>query len=192
MALMLLGIMLPVSAQLTEKEQKAIAKEAKKEAKRLTKEGWKVPAGGFSIERQLNNAYQMQAEVNVDRQPKYIFGQAISGGSFYDAAKMQALELVRAELAANITTDITTLVNIQLENQQLSAEKASSASKIMEKGKALVSQKLYSTIPLIEIYRQNPEGNVEVQIRLAYDKEEAVKVGVNALKAELEKEGIEF
>ena len=125
-------------------------------------------------------------------QPKYIFGQAISGGSFYDAAKMQALELVRAELAANITTDITTLVNIQLENQQLSAEKASSASKIMEKGKALVSQKLYSTIPLIEIYRQNPEGNVEVQIRLAYDKEEAVKVGVNALKAELEKEGIEF
>ena len=146
-------ICVPVSAQLTDKQEKQIAKEAKKEAKKLKKEGWQVPAGGFSIERQLNKAYMLQAETDMDNNPKYLIGQAISGGSFYDAAKMQAVELAKAELAGNIATDLTTLVNIKLGNQQISAEKASSASEIIEKGKSLVSQKLGSTISLIEIYR---------------------------------------
>lgn len=172
------------------RQSKDLAKEAKKEAKILKKEGWKVPAGSFSLERQLMEAYLLQAEVDTDRQPKYIFGQAISGGSFYDAAKMQAVELAKAELAGNIATELTTLVTIKLENQQIGAEKASSASEIIEKGKSLVSQKLGSTIPLIEIYRNTKEGTIEVQIRLAYEKEKGIKAALDAIDSELEKEGI--
>ena len=82
---------MPVSAQLTEKQEKQITKEAKKEAKKLKKEGWQVPAGAFSMERQLTKAYMLQEETDADYHPKYIIGQAISGGSFYDAAKMQAV-----------------------------------------------------------------------------------------------------
>lgn len=172
------------------RQSKDLAKEAKKEAKILKKEGWKVPAGSFSLERQLTEAYLLQAEVDTDRQPRYIFGQAISGGSFYDAAKMQAVELAKAELAGNIATELTTLVNIKLENQQIGAEKASSASEIIEKGKSLVSQKLGSTIPLIEIYRNTKGGTIEVQIRLAYEKEKGIKAALDAIDSELEKEGV--
>ena len=123
-------------------------------------------------------------------QPKYIFGQAISGGGFYDAAKMQAVELAKAELAGNIATDLTTLVNLKLENQQISADKASSASEIIQKGRSLVSQKLGPTIPLIEIYRTTKEGVVEVQIRLAYDKEKGIKAALDAMNPEFEGIGI--
>lgn len=183
---------LPVSicAQYTAQQEKQITKEAKKEAKKLKKEGWGVPAGNLPLEGQLVQAYKLQAEVNNDMQPKYIFGQAISGGSFYDAAKMQAVELAKAELAGNIATELTTLVNIKLENQQIGAEKASSASEIIEKGKSLVSQKLGSTIPLIEIYRNTKGGTIEVQIRLAYEKEKGIKAALDAIDSELEKEGV--
>ena len=124
-------------------------KEAKIEAKKLKKEGWKVPAGSIPIERQLMWAYQLQSEVDMDRLPKYNFGQAISGGSFYDAAKMQAVELARADLAGNILTDLTIIVSTKLENHQISSDKANSASEIIKEGEAVVSQKLYSPIQLI-------------------------------------------
>ena len=174
---------MPVSAQLTEKQEKQITKEAKKEAKKLKKEGWQVPAGAFSMERQLTKAYMLQEETDAD-------GQAISGGSFYDAAKMQAVELAKAELAGNIATDLTTLVNLKLGNQQISADKASSASEIIQKGKSLVSQKLGSTIPLIELFRTKGDGSVEVQIRLAYDKKKGIKDALDAIDSELEAEGV--
>ena len=181
---------MPVSAQLTEKQEKQITKEAKKEAKKLKKEGWQVPAGAFSMERQLTKAYMLQEETDADYHPKYIIGQGISGGSFYDAAKMQAVELAKAELAGNIATDLTTLVNLKLGNQQISADKASSASEIIQKGKSLVSQKLGSTIPLIELFRTKGDGSVEVQIRLAYDKKKGIKDALDAIDSELEAEGV--
>ena len=191
MVVMSIGIMpVSVSAQITAQQEKQYAKDAKKESKNLKKEGWKVPAGNPPMESQLLQAYKLQAEVSDDMQPKYIFGQAISGGSFYDAAKMQAIELAKAELAGNIATDLTTLVNIKLSNQQISAEKASSASEIIEKGKSLVSQKLGYTIPLIEIYRKTKDGTIEVQIRLAYEKEKGIKAALDAIDSELEKEGV--
>ncbi len=181
---------LSASAQLTKKQQKQIAKEAKKEAKRLTKEGWLIVAGGYSIEKQLYQAYLLQEERDADNQPRYLFGQSISGGSFYDAAKLQAVELAKVEIAGNIASDLTTLVNTKLGNQQITSEKASSASEIIEKGKSLVSQKLGSTIPLIELYRNTKDGLVEVQIRLAYPKEKGIKSAMDAIGEELEKEGI--
>ena len=162
------------SAQLTEKQEKLIAKEAKKEAKKLKKEGWMVPAGSFSIERQLIQAYQLQSEVDMDRQPKYNFGQAISGGSFYDAAKMQAVELAKAELAGNIITELTSAVNILVENRQISQKEAISSTNIIKNGKSRVLQKLNFIIPIIEIYRETKAGGIEVQIRIAYDKRMAM------------------
>ncbi len=150
MSVMLLSITpFHMYAQFTAQQEKQIAKEAKKEAKRLKKEGWSVPAGNLPLEMQLAQAYKLQAEVNNDMQPKYIFGQAISGGSFYDAAKMQAVELAKAELAGNILTDLTTIVSSKLENHQVSSDKANSASEIIKEGEAVVSQKLYSPIQLI-------------------------------------------
>ena len=162
---------------------KDLANQAKKEAKQLQKEGWKVPVGGLPMEQQLLKAYKLQAETDMEQQPKYIFGQAMSGGTFYDAAKMQATELAKAELAGNISTNLTTLVTTKLENQQTGPQKASSVSEIVQKGKSLVSQKLRMPITLIEIYRDRKEGGVEVQVRLAYDREMVLQAGMDAVES---------
>lgn len=91
----------------------------------------------------------LQEETDADYHPKYIIGQAISGGSFYDAAKMQAVELAMADLGGNILADLTTIVSTKLENHQISSDKANSASEIIKESEIVVSQKLYSPIQLI-------------------------------------------
>ena len=150
-----------------------------------------MPVGGLPMEQQLLKAYKLQAETDADEQPKYIFGQAMSGGTFYDAAKIQATELAKAELAGNISTDLTTLVTTKLENRQTGPGEATSASEIVQKGKALVSQKLKGKalvsqklkmpITLIELFRDRKEGGMEVQVRLAYDREKAMQAGMDAV-----------
>lgn len=178
MAVVLLGI---ATSTVYAQSDKDLAKQAKKEAKQLKKEGWKVPVGGLPMEQQLLKAYKLQVETDADQQPKYIFGQAMSGGTFYDAAKIQATELAKAELAGNISTDLTTLVTTKLENRQTGPGEATSASEIVQKGKALVSQKLKMPITLIELFRDRKEGGMEVQVRLAYDREKAMQAGMDAV-----------
>ena len=68
-------------------------KAARKEARRLKKEGWSVSPGALPLEKQLDRAYTMQYEYDTDNYPKYIMADAQSVGQNYDAAKMQAMEL---------------------------------------------------------------------------------------------------
>ena len=178
MAVVLLGI---TTSTVYAQSDKELAKQAKKEAKQLQKEGWRVPVGGLPMEQQLLKAYKLQAETDMEQQPKYIFGQAMSGGTFYDAAKMQATELAKAELAGNISTNLTTLVTTKLENQQTGPQEGTSVSEIVQKGKSLVSQKLSMPITLVEIYRDRKEGGMEVQIRLAYDRQKVMQAGMDAV-----------
>ena len=183
---------LPVSVctQYTAQQEKQIAKEAKKEAKRLKKEGWSAPAGNLPLERQLAQAYKLQAEVNNDMQPKYIFGQAISGGSFYDAAKMQATELARVDIAGKIESETTMLVDNLVGNKQLPNEEAASVTTLLAEGKTIISQKLGRMQPVLECYRVNKKTKVkEVLVRLS-TKESSVREVVKAyLREEMEKKG---
>ena len=48
----------------------------------------------------------------------------MSIGGNYDAAKMQALELAKQNLAGQIQTEITALIENTVANKQLSAEEA--------------------------------------------------------------------
>ena len=82
-------------SELNEKASKA----ARKEAKKLTKEGWKTAPGALPMEKQLDRSYTMQMEYDNDLFPKYLMGEAMSIGENYDAAKMQALELAKQNLA---------------------------------------------------------------------------------------------
>ena len=99
--------------------QKA-TKDARKEAKGYEKEGWTVTPGALPIEKQLDKAYMMQYETDDYGYPKYIMGEAMSIGENYDAAKFQAQELAKQNLAGQIQTEITTLIDNSLANKQLS------------------------------------------------------------------------
>ena len=186
----LLCICVSLKAQVTPQQEKEAAKEAKKEAKKLVKEGWKVPAGELSLEKQWAQSIIMRMEKDDEGQPKYVFGRAISGGDFYDAAKLQAMEVAKSELIGNMSTDITRLVNMKLQNKQKSARSATSVSEIVAKSKSFMSQKLDNILPVLEIYRTNADETVEVQLLIAYERRSGINEALDSIDKELEDEGI--
>lgn len=196
-----------VSAQLTKEQQKErkeilkysksqlndkASKAARKEAKQLKKQGWQVSPGALPLERQLDKAYQMQYELGDDMYPKYIMGEAMSIGENYDAAKMQAVELAKQNLAGKIQTEITALIENSVANEQLSADEANSVSRSILAGKNLISQSIGRTITVTEAYRILQNRNREVMVRVAYDSELSKAAAKRAAKEALEERGDEL
>ena len=115
--------------KLAKKELKEkVDRSVKKEAKRLTKEGWGVKPGALPLEKQLERSYLMQYEYDENLFPKYIMGEASSIGENYDAARTAALSLAITNLAGQIQTEVTALVENTVANRQLSQEEAASNS----------------------------------------------------------------
>lgn len=167
-------------------------KAARKEAKKLKKEGWNTAPGALPLEKQLDKSYLMQYEYNEDMFPKFIMGEAMSIGSNYDAAKMQALELAKQNLAGQIQTEVTALIENTVANEQLEAGQAASVTRSVMASKNLISQSIGRTIPVIELYRTLPNKNKEVLVRIAYSSNMAKKAAIKAVKEDLEKKGDEL
>lgn len=175
-------------AELNEKATKT----ARKDAKQLQKEGWQTAPGALPIEKQLDKSYLMQMEYDEDMFPKYIMAEAMSIGENYDAAKMQAIELAKQNLAGQIQTEVTALIENTVANKQLEAEEAASVVQTISAAKNLISQSIGRTIPVMEVYRTKPNKNKEVLVRLAYSQEMAKAAAKKAVRQELEQKGEEL
>ena len=172
-------------AELNAKASKA----ARKEAKTLAKEGWKTAPGALPLDKQLDKSYTMQMEYDEDMFPKYLMGEAMSIGENYDAAKMQALELAKQNLAGQIQTEVTALIENTVANKQLAANEAATITETVLASKNLISQALGRVMPVMECYRVVKNGNKEVLVRLAYNSDMAREAAKNVVRAELEKKG---
>lgn len=161
------------------------SKDAKKEAKKLTKEGWITAPGALPLEKQLDKSYMMQTEYDEDMYPKYLMGEAMSIGENYDAAKMQALELAKQNLAGLIQTEVTALVENSVANKQLGAEEAASLTQSIMGAKNLISQSIGRTIIVMECYRVKSNKNKEVLVRIAYNGAMAKAAAKRAVQDEL-------
>ena len=203
MALMVMGTA-AVSAQTTREivmERKVLAKASKnelekkaskaarKEAKKLKRQGWQVVPGALPLEKQLDKSYMMQYECDEDLFPKYLMGEAMSIGENYDAAKMQALELAKQNLAGQIQTEVTALIENTVANEQLPAEEAASITSSVMAAKNLISQSIGRTITVMEAYRTLGNKNKEVLVRIAYNSEMAKAAAKKAVREDLEKKG---
>lgn len=204
MALAMFALVGTASAQITKKQikerqelrklsQKELSekasKVARKEAKKLKKEGWVTTPGALPIEKQLDKSYLMQQEFGEDMFPKYIMAEAMSIGENYDAAKMQANELAKQNLAGQIQTEITALIENTVANKQLAAEEAASVVQSISAGKNLISQSIGRVIPVVEMYRTKANKNKEVLVRIAYSEKMAKAAAKAAVREDLEKRG---
>ncbi len=154
-----------VSAQAFDK---AHMKEIKKEVKKYEKEGWKVVPGSLSLTDQLTRSKKVQLEEDVEGNPKWAVGVASSVGGVYDAARMQAMTLAKAELAALLSTNLTQKFEVGVNNESLPHAEAESKAKAIMAAKALsIDQKLGNPRVLFDAYRELPNGNVEVTLRVA-------------------------
>lgn len=193
-----------LSAQTTKetiKERKMIAKQsqaelnakaskaARKEAKTLAKEDWTVAPGHLPLEKQLDKSYNMYYEYEASGLPKYIIGEAMSVGGTYDAAKMQALELAKTNLAGQIQTEVTALVESTVANEQITQEQAASIVQSVQASKNLISNRLGRVFPVVELYRKVNNNTVEVRVTIAYNSIMAIDAAKEVVKAQLEAKG---
>lgn len=168
---------------------KKASKAARKEAKKLKKEGWLTAPGALPIDKQLDKSYMMQYEYDEEGYPKYLMGEAMSVGGNYDGAKTQALELAKQNLAGQIQTEITALIENTVANEQLSAEEAATITRTVVASKNLINQSIGRTMPVVELYRNTKTKNKEVLVRLAYNSKAAIEGAKRVVKQELEKQG---
>jgi hypothetical protein len=189
--MMLLGIAMGASAQTASELKIKASKTAKKQAKEYKKQGWEVAPGAIPMERQLDRSYLMEFDTDIDMVSKYAFGEAISTGQFYDAAKLQASELAKSDLVGKISSEITRLVETQVKTKQLPEDQAQSVAAATEKSKSLVIQRLGAITPVLELHRKLKNGNVEVMIRYAYNRERAVNNAMKDIDEGLKGQGIE-
>lgn len=178
-----------VEKMTTKELNSKVTKSARKEAKRLKKQGWVVAPGALPMDKQLDRAYLMQYEYDENLYPKYIMAEAMSIGENYDGAKSQALELAKQNLAGQIQTEVTAIIENTVANKQLSAEEAATITETVLASKNLISQSLGRVIPVMECYRTKDNKNKEVLVRLAYNSEMAMEAAKNVVRKELEKKG---
>ena len=163
--LMLFAFTASVNAQFLTKEQE---KAVKKDVKKYEKDGWKVKPGAPSIAMQLTKSYQMAWEKTAEGTDQWITGEGSSVGTIYDAARTQAMTVAQGEIGRKLKTEISAEIEQDLANEQLGAGEAESiAQTIVTSMGRSVDQTIGRPSSLIEMYRDLPNGNIEVLLRLA-------------------------
>ena len=180
-------------ARLSQSElNKRASKAARKEAKALKKEGWKVAPGQIPLEKQLDKSYNMYYEYEEGGLPKYIIGDAMSSGNTYDAARMQALELAKTNLAGLIQTEVTALIESTVANEQISTDEAESIVRTVQASKNLIVQRLGRVFTVMECYRQVNNKTLQVRATIAYNAKMAMDETKAVIKKQLEEKGQEL
>ena len=189
MLVVAMAVAMPTSyAQLSKKEINKIEKTAKKEAKQLKKDGWKVAPGNPSMEIQLTESFKYQMQKDDEGYDKFIQGEAMTVGQVYDAALFQADNLSKLNLAGKMETRVIQIIDNKLANKEISKEDAVSLVTSISARKNLISQRLGQGITPVKMYRDLPNGNVEVRIIAYYSQTMANKVAKAAMREDLEKE----
>ncbi len=179
-------------------------KQARKEAKRLGKEeGWRVFPGDMPLEKSLEKswAYQYEEKPAPDGMlgPAFIWATGNGVAKTKSAAKMQAIELAKVELAGQLKTHVAALTTSNIANAQLSGVDAETEQLIVQSAKSITSATLTQLKPTIVLWRssipkkerkknnkqQLAPGTVEVQAMLFYDLYQADIQTRDAIKKEL-------
>lgn len=178
-------------AQKTEKEiKKDISsksiKLARKEAKKLKKEGWDVVPGSLPLEKVLEKSFIKSEEETAKGGKKYIFADGNAVGETKTAAEIQALTVAKLALASQVESNVNALLSANLANQQLNNEDAASITQTLANSKELISAQLGYVEPAFKIYRipANPK-NSEVQMRIFYDVEQSLQIAKKVIQKEL-------
>jgi|GEM_PF-1383648 hypothetical protein len=164
-----------------------VARDTKKEVKKLEKEGWTNIPGDMPVGQQLNNAWAKEAELDGEGFPKYIVANGESGGEFQSAAEMQAIELAKLNLVGLLETQMRSVIETEQGNNRLDAKTAASLSKTLQVATNKVSKKLKRVIPISKLMRKKGK-QTEIQVKLAYSYALAQQAIIDEMKEEMKVE----
>lgn len=161
-------------------QEKAL-KEARKEAKRLEKEGYRVPVGKLPLEKQLEDSWQAQVTTDADGVPYYFIATATSVGSNFAAASMSATNTAKLDIAGQIQTQIASVVEQKIADNEISADNAVAVNSFVSASKSVINNTLGRVLKFIEIYKTLENGNIQAQVTLGYNTEIATKEAILAM-----------
>jgi hypothetical protein len=189
LALCLISVTL-LFGQMTKKELKKeikakASKEAKKEAKKYRKIGWDVAPGSLSLEKMFQVSFERQLDRDEKGNPIYIFADGNQVAESKTAGEMAALEFAKLSLAGLIQTNVSSLVSANIANAQLSREEAASTGDIVQSAKNMIAVELGYIDPSFKIYRNVGAKNIEVQVRVFYDRRQAMDIAKKIVRKEL-------
>lgn len=165
--------------------QKKAIKAARKEAKKLAKEGFKTPVGKLPLDKQLETAWEKQAELDMDGNPYWYIASSRAIGGNQSSAVLQATNAAKIDLAGQIQTKVSQLIEAKVANDDMGQEEAASLSSVVAASKSVISATLGRTIPLVEVYRTLENKNVEVMVTLGYSMQAANQAAISAIRKEL-------
>jgi len=191
-ALLLTGLIFLSSlfAQETDRElrkeiKRKVVKEARKEAKKMKRDGWTVAPGSLPLPKILENAWMKQYAEDENGDPRYITADGNAVGETKSVADMQAIEMGKLQLAGLIETNISSLIDINIGNAQLSTEEAASVTEVVQTAKNIIVTELGFVNPFFKIYKDIKNKQVECQIRLFYDTKQSLQIAKKVVRNEL-------
>ena len=167
--------------------KKKAMKDARKEAKKLKKDGFKVAPGQLPMEKQIEDTWIKRSQTD-DKGNKIWFvveGRAV--GETHTAAKMQANEVAKVNLAGQIGSSVAGEIKTTIANQQLDATEAESLTKTIATFQSKVGSRIGRTTTLFEADRSVGK-NSEVYITIGYSYNDAIKLSKDIIREELQKE----
>ena len=166
-------------------------KDARKEAKRLTKEGFVVFAGDLPLAKQLDRSYMMEYEFVQSAAgsivPKYLVGRGMATGESYNAAQNAAKEVAKDYVAGLAEIEITSITEITLANREDAV--ATSLAEVVSASKNIVSKRLGEVLPVVTIFKESNKHEITVAVRVVYDRNTVLQTYKEVIREELEKKG---
>ena len=185
-------IVIPVTGQVTTRDARKALKmraprEVRKQAREYDKDGYYVAVGAPPLERQLTTAWMREVETDETGFPKYVVATGRSVGESQIAAKLQATEAAKLELAGTLATNVAALIENNIANAQLNSEEAASVTKTVAASKNIIAQEIGRIITIVELYK-NINKNIEANVRIAYNSEMAMEMAKKVVRQQLEDE----
>ena len=135
-----------------------VARQAKKTAKTLTKDGWKVHSWAANLEDQLKKLWELEIQTDETGAPVFISVTTIASDTDRESAKLKALELARVQISGRLGTSVSSIVESRLEE----------AAETQERSLGKSHHRLGSLIPVVECFRVLENNMIEYRISVVY------------------------
>jgi hypothetical protein len=160
-------------------------KEARKEAKKMEKDGWSVAPGSLPLAKVLENTWMKQVMVDDNGNVRYIYSDGNAVAESKSAGEMQAIELGKLQLAGLIQTNMSSLISANVGNAQLSTQEAASVTEVVQSAKNMIAMELGYVDPSFKLFRKIGKDKIEVQVRLFYDTKQSLEIAKKIVRKEL-------
>ena len=161
---------------------------ARKEGRQLEKEGYDVAPGALPLKKQLDNAYMKQSENDDEGYPKWYIANNRGTANTAAAAKLTAMELAKLDLAGQLGSNISGLVENSLSNSQINEVEATSIQKVLSASTNVISASLGRVLVFTEFYKKVGDNNMSCAIMIGTNAKLAEQAAKKAVRKKLQEE----